>query len=287
MTAPEPELAPAPCSTRSTSGSILLDGEQRVVGWNAWMEHASGISRSSRQRRAASTRCFPDAAAAADDGDLARARARRVEPDHAFASSDGVPAAHARRPAARARHFRPTVGSRPALQCLLQIVDVTVMAGRERVLRERQNARYDAVVGSAPDAILTLDADGMIQLANPAAAREFGYAAEELIGQSMGLLLKDSGRLGQGLRAHPGRREPQPPDRAHGAAQERLVELSRGVGVELAERGPDLRHRHPARRQRAAHGGRGPAPAEPDPGTRGSRRAPPTAIACGRCRPTS
>ncbi len=65
------------------------------------------------------------------------------------------------------------------------------MAGRERLLRERQNARYDAVVGSAPDAILTLDADGKIQSANPAAAREFGYAAEALIGQSMGLLLKD------------------------------------------------------------------------------------------------
>ena len=71
--------------------------------------------------------------------------------------------------------IRP-VGNRPNLGCLLQIVDVTVVAGRERILRERQNARYDAVVGGAPDAILTLDAEGMIQLVNPAAAREFGYA---------------------------------------------------------------------------------------------------------------
>ncbi len=61
------------------------------------------------------------------------------------------------------------------------------------MLRERQNARYDAVVGSAPDAILTLDADGTIQPANPAAAREFGYPAEGLIGHSMCLLLKDTG----------------------------------------------------------------------------------------------
>ena len=59
------------------------------------------------------------------------------------------------------------------------------MAGRERILRERQNARYDAVVGSAPDAILTLDADGKIQLANPAAAREFGYQPDELIGHPL------------------------------------------------------------------------------------------------------
>ena len=85
--------------------------------------------------------------------------------------------------------IRP-LGNRPNLGCLLQIVDVTVAAGRERILRERQNARYDAVVGGAPDAILTLDAEGVIQLVNPAAAREFGYASDELIGQSMAFLLK-------------------------------------------------------------------------------------------------
>src|SRR5690606_18616774 len=62
----------------------------------------------------------------------------------------------------------------------------------ERILRDRQNARYDAVVGGAPDTILTLDASGRIQSANPAAAREFGYPAEALIGQSMSLLLDDT-----------------------------------------------------------------------------------------------
>ena len=59
------------------------------------------------------------------------------------------------------------------------------------MLRERQNARYDAVVASAPDAIVTFDAEGMIQLANPAAAAEFGRAAEEMIGQPVDRLLDD------------------------------------------------------------------------------------------------
>ena len=103
--------------------------------------------------------------------------------------------------------IRP-VGNRPNLGCLLQIVDVTVVAGRERILRERQNARYDAVVGSAPDAILTLDAAGVIQLVNPAAAREFGYASDELIGQSMAFLLRAARRVEQGLQRHPRRRAP-------------------------------------------------------------------------------
>ena len=84
-----------------------------------------------------------------------------------------------------------SVGERPNLGCLLQIVDVTAVAGRERILRDRQNARYDAVVGSAPDAILTLDTEGTIQFVNPAAACEFGYGPDELVGQRMSLLLED------------------------------------------------------------------------------------------------
>jgi PAS domain S-box-containing protein len=72
---------------------------------------------------------------------------------------------------------------------LVQIIDITVAVHRETVLRERQNARYDAVVNSAPDAILTLDAQGLIQLANPAAAREFGYAQNQLVGLDMAVLL--------------------------------------------------------------------------------------------------
>ena len=68
---------------------------------------------------------------------------------------------------------------------------MTVAAERDRVLRERQNARYDAVVDSAPDAILTLDAEDTIQLANPAAARQFGYTSQELIGQPATKLFED------------------------------------------------------------------------------------------------
>ena len=67
--------------------------------------------------------------------------------------------------------------------CLLQITDVTISVTRERVLRERQNARYHAIVDSARDAIITTGADRKIQWVNAAAEQAFGYAPSELLGQ--------------------------------------------------------------------------------------------------------
>jgi PAS domain S-box-containing protein len=79
--------------------------------------------------------------------------------------------------------------------CLLQINDVTVPVMRERVLRERQNARYHAIVDSAPDAIITTDLDRTIQWVNGAAEHVFGYAPAELLGRKIDLLLAQDGSL--------------------------------------------------------------------------------------------
>jgi PAS domain S-box-containing protein len=67
--------------------------------------------------------------------------------------------------------------------CLVQVIDVTEATRRERFLRDRQNARYYALVESAPDVILNVDGEGVIRLANAAAARHFGYSTEELVGR--------------------------------------------------------------------------------------------------------
>jgi PAS domain S-box-containing protein len=172
-------------------GLIVLDREHRIVGWNAWIEAASGIPVATAKGRCFEE-VFPDAPPR-----LATAITQALD---LGASSLLTHALNPRVFSLRTRSGRTlihdvsirAVGQRPALQCLLQIVDVTAMAGRERILRDRQNARYDAVVSSAPDTILTLDADGTIQFANPAAAREFGYGAQELVGQSMRLLVQDT-----------------------------------------------------------------------------------------------
>ena len=50
MIAPEPEPAGTLFDVIDV-GLILLDGEQRVAGWNGWMEHASGISEAAARGR--------------------------------------------------------------------------------------------------------------------------------------------------------------------------------------------------------------------------------------------
>ena len=171
------------------TGLIVLDGGTNVVAWNAWFASASGIpSQDAAGRRL--DEVFPGA----------------VPPGLKSAIADALESGSSRllthslhplllplrtRSGGQLVHnisVRP-LGTRPHLRCLVHIVDVTVAVQREQVLRERQNARYDAVVNSAPDAILTFDAQGVIQLANPAAAREFGYALRELVGLEMTVLL--------------------------------------------------------------------------------------------------
>ena len=172
-------------------GLILLDGDRRVIGWNAWIANASGIAgAAARGHRLGEL--FPGRIPARLDTAIAQAL-------ELGASSLVTHTLHPailplRTPAGRQLVHNITVrpsGRQPDLRCLLQIVDVTVVAGRERILRERQNARYDAVVGSAPDTILTLDAEGTIQLVNPAAARQFGYSPDELIGRPLSSFLAD------------------------------------------------------------------------------------------------
>jgi PAS domain S-box-containing protein len=82
------------------------------------------------------------------------------------------------------------ISSGSVARCLLQINDVTVAVTRERVLRERQNARYHAIVDSAPDAIITSDLERTIQWVNGAAEQAFGYTPSELLGSKIDRLVE-------------------------------------------------------------------------------------------------
>ena len=52
----------------------------------------------------------------------------------------------------------------------------------------REQALFEAIFNHLPDAVLVVDADHKVLLCNPAVARVFGYAPEELIGQETAVL---------------------------------------------------------------------------------------------------
>ena len=166
------------------AGLIVLDRNERVTHWNAWMEAASGYSRSYAQGK-----LLTDIFSGVD--------LKRLTPAIKAAQTSGASTivTHAINPSLLPLETRSKtpllhdvtvtpVGAAPGAGCLVSITDVTMAIRRERYLRDRQNARYDAVVANAADVIVTVDQDGLIQFANPAALSQFGYSNAELLGQS-------------------------------------------------------------------------------------------------------
>ncbi len=171
-------------------GLVILDRERRVLQWNAWMVSAAGVpAEAARGKRleeifdaALNARlavAVEDAVSSGTSSFLTHSLHGAILPLHT----------KARRELLHNITVRPSPGQAPG--GMLQIFDVTVAVERDRMLRKRQNARYDAVVDSAPDAILTLDTRGVIQFVNPAAAAEFGYEAAELVDQPISVLFND------------------------------------------------------------------------------------------------
>ena len=175
-------------------GIIILDRKSRVVVWNDWIAHAT-------RKMAVSVRgtkfldIFPE---------LQATRLPLVI-EEAFEIGSSSVLTHSLNKLLplrdeSEREVLHNIIVRPlafgaAQHCLLQIDDVTLAVTRERVLRERQNARYHAIVDSAPDAIITINLDLSIQWLNATAARILGYAPAELMGQTIDVILKHKNDL--------------------------------------------------------------------------------------------
>ena len=87
------------------------------------------------------------------------------------------------------------------LQLLIGLGLVLWLLDRERQERygdwqqlAESEERYRSLVESATDAIVTFDAEGVITFANPAAQTTFGYRSDELVGESIGMLMPDVDR---------------------------------------------------------------------------------------------
>jgi PAS domain S-box-containing protein len=86
--------------------------------------------------------------------------------------------------------------------CIVQVSDVTRVVERERLLRERRDARFRALVDAASDAILTTDMQGRILWINGEAVRRFGRDPAALEGASIEQVLGSGARFWTDPAAH-------------------------------------------------------------------------------------
>src|SRR6476646_4695414 len=169
-------------------GLVVLDNQACIVGWNEWIARVAGRP---AQDVIGKTLCdvFPEVSstrlpAVIEDSFEAGSSSILTHTLNALLplrGEDGEPLIHN-------IVVRP-VSSVQANYCLLQITDVTTAVTRERVLRERQNARYHAIVDSAPDAIITMDDNLNIRWVNGAVDHVLGYSHSELMEQKIDILL--------------------------------------------------------------------------------------------------
>jgi signal transduction histidine kinase/CheY-like chemotaxis protein len=163
-------------------GVALLDAHGRVVFWNDWLAAASGRTAASlvganlfdalysgepglqtdaggRLRSAVA-----DALGAGASAPLSYNLNRAILP---LRARDGSPLLHA-------ASVKPMAFG-DGRHCLIQITDVTRTVDRERLLRERRDARFRALVDAASDAILTTDPQGRILWVNGQTAQRFAH----------------------------------------------------------------------------------------------------------------
>jgi PAS domain S-box-containing protein len=171
-------------------GIVVLDCHGSIILWNDWLSGVSGISKDSALGKDLCD-LFPS---------LRDTRLPAAIKDSLQIGSSSI-LTHSLNRGLPIRgedeqHLLHNIVVRPLAIaespcCLLQINDVTVAVTRERVLRERQNARYHAIVDSAPDAIITTGLDRTIHWINGATEHVFGYSATELLGQSIDMLVEE------------------------------------------------------------------------------------------------
>lgn len=125
--------------------------------------------------------------------------AGRSSGDQSIFLSSGSPASSTNGENSRENSALPAAQERPSkgeflLAAVESIPDAVIGEFPDRSLEFEAQARHRAIVNAVADAILVIDEKGVIESANPATTEIFGYAAEELRGRNIGLLMPEPHR---------------------------------------------------------------------------------------------
>ena len=185
-----------PIPTRSilnaiSGGVVVLDRARRIVLWNVWMRNTSGIPED-KARGKTLAEIFPEAELPRLSTAISGALTCGISTIITHSLNPTVLPLQTRSRQALLHDIAVSpIGEAVSPEgCVIIITDVTAAARRIRYLRDQQDARYDAVVARAPDIIITVDEEGLIQFANPAAHARFHHANSTLVGTDAALLFE-------------------------------------------------------------------------------------------------
>lgn len=197
-------------------GLMVIGPDRRIVCWNDWMARAAGIASATAVGHTVAE-LFPSLEGtripAAIDSCLEKGLASLLT---AALNPTLFPLVgrQRRRTLEQVVTIKPVTAGNGPRHCLVQVLDVSDAAAREKLLRQQARSmealaenhrqsemRTRAIIDNALDAIIAFDETGQIITCNPAAERIFGCSAPTILGSPVENLVQwqdISGKEGQG-----------------------------------------------------------------------------------------
>ncbi|HEX4607703.1 MAG TPA: chemotaxis protein CheB [Urbifossiella sp.] len=174
----------------SADAVVLVEADGRVSAWNRGAEQLYGYPAIEAVGMAVAA-MIPDADRAAGLATLAAARLG--EPVASWETRRVARDGRVLDVSVTATLLRPADDAPPAVSMIER--DLTPRKRLERELRERSD-RTEAILEAAADPIITVDGAGVIESANPATERAFGWPVADLVGRDIGVLMPTEFRAG-------------------------------------------------------------------------------------------